>query len=104
MVRNGDDKIVRLTDTRFRRLERLIGAVEQEQRGTNTRLDQAVDVLTRLVGVVAAQNDRMNRNFDRLNGRFDRLTDAIVKGRTADSRRLTHLERRVDGIEERLDR
>ena len=58
-------------------------------------------MLTRLVRVVAAQNDRMNRNFERLNGRFDRLTKAIVTGRTADLKRLAQLERRVDTLERR---
>ena len=62
------------------------------------RLDQAVDVLTRLVRVVAAQNDRVDRNFDRLNARFDRLTRAILKGRTADHRR----ERRIDALARRV--
>jgi len=66
------------------------------------RLDQAVDVLTRLVRVVAAQNDRVNRNFDRLSARFDRLTRAILKGRTADHRRMSPLERRADALERRV--
>jgi len=48
--------------------------------------------------VVAAQNDRVNRNFDRLNARFDRLTRAILKGRTADHRR----ERRIDSLARRV--
>ena len=68
-VAQGNDKIVRLTDERLRRLDRRLAAVEEAQRGTtarldetNARLDQAVDVLTRLVRVVAAQNDRVNRN------------------------------------------
>ena len=61
MVR-ANDKIVRLTDERLRRLDRRLAAVEEALRGTNACLDQAVDVLTRLVRVVAAQNDRVNRN------------------------------------------
>ena len=62
---NGNGTVVRLTDERLRRLERRMGAVEEAVRGvstrldeTNARLDPAVDVLTRLVQVVAAQNDR----------------------------------------------
>ena len=102
MAQNGDRRIVRLTDERLRRLEQRLAAVEQAQRGTNAqldetnaRLDQAVDVLTRLVRVVAAQNDRMNRNFVQLNGRIDRLAKAIMTGRTAGTRRVTRLERRL---------
>ena len=98
--RNG--KVIRLTAERLRRLEQRMAAVEDSVRGinlrvdqTNARLDQAVDVLTRLVRVVAAQNDRMNRNFVQLNARLDRMTRAILKGRTADQRRMTHLEGRV---------
>ena len=98
----GNGNIVRLTDERLRRLERPMAAVEEAQRGTNARLDetnarleQAVDVLTRLVRVVAAQNDRVNQNFARLNARFDRLTRAILTGRTCDHRRMSKLERRV---------
>jgi len=54
------------------------------------------------VRVVAAQNDRVNRNFARLNARFDRLTRAILKGRTADHRRMSPLERRADALERRV--
>ena len=57
-----------------------MSALEQAQRGTNdrldetnarldrtnARLDQAVEVLTRLVRVVAVQNSRVNQNFSRL--------------------------------------
>jgi hypothetical protein len=69
---------------------------------TNARLDQAVDVLTRLVRVVAAQNDRMNRNFGQLGLRFDRLTRSILTGRTTDTRRLAALERELESMERRL--
>jgi hypothetical protein len=107
----GNGKIIRLTAERLRRLEQRMAAVEEAQHGTNARLDetnarldQAVDVLTRLVRVVAAQNDRMNRNFALLNGRLDRMTRAILKGRTGDQRRMMHLERRVDVLERRVMR
>jgi hypothetical protein len=116
MAENGDGKTVRLTDERLRRLEKRMAGVEQAQHGTNARLDQtnarldqAVDVLTRLVRVVAAQNDRMNRSFkaldDRLkalSGRLDRFARAIMQGRTADTRRLSQLERHVESPERRV--
>ncbi len=98
----GNGTVVRLTDERLRRLDRRLAAVEEAQQGTNARLDQAVDVLTRLVRVVAVQNDRVNRNFAQLNARFDRLTRAILKGRTADHRRTSSLERRIDALERRV--
>ena len=88
-----------------------MGAVEDAQRRTNAlldetteRLEQAVDVLTRLVRVVAAQNGRVTRSFAQLNARFDRTTRAILKGRTADQRRMLQLERRVNALERRLQR
>jgi len=97
-----DDKIVGLTEARLRRFEKRVAALEEGQRGTNVRLDQAVDVLTRLVRVVSAQNERMNRNFAQLGARLERLTRAIVKGRTEDSRRVSRAERRLDSAERRL--
>ena len=69
---------------------------------TNARLDQAVDVLTRLVRVVAVQNDRLNRNFGQLGLRLDRLTRSILAGRTADARHLTTLQRRLESMERNL--
>ncbi len=109
-------KVVRLTNERLRRLERRMEAVEVALRGTNARLDQtnarldetnarldqAVDILTRLVRVVAAQNDRMNRNFAQLGVRIDRLSRAIMTGRTQDLRRMSRLERRIEALERRL--
>ena len=107
-VAQGNGKIVRLTDERLRRLDRRMAAVEEAQRGTNARLDetnarldQAVDVLTRLVRVVAAQNDRVNQNFAQLTARVDRLTRAILKGRTADHGRMSPLERRLGTLQRR---
>lgn len=116
MQNGGNGKIVRLTAERLRRLERRMAAVEAAQLGTNARidetnarldqtnarLDQAIDVLTRLVRVVAAQNERINRNFALLNTRLDRMTRAIITGRTADQRRMAHLERRVGALERRV--
>src|SRR5262245_32823977 len=112
----SDGKVVRLTAERLQRPERRMGAVETALKGTNTRLDdttarldqtiprldQAVDVLTGLVRVVKAQNDRMNRNFAQLGERIDRLARSILAGRTADTRRLTALARRVEALERRL--
>lgn len=112
----GKGQVIRLNAERLRRLERRMEAVEQAQRGTNARLDQtnvrldqAVDVLTRLVRVVAAQNARLNRNFrqltsriDALGARLDRFTRSVVAGRTADQKRLGVLERRMESLERRL--
>jgi hypothetical protein len=110
MAGGGDNgRVVRLTAERLQRLERRVAAVEEAQRGTNARLDatnerldQAVDILTRLVRVVAAQNDRMNRNFAALGQRIDRLSKAIMAGRTSDLRRLAAAERRLEALERRL--
>ena len=106
----SDGRVVRLTDERLRRLERRMAGVEEAQRRSNAlldeteRLDQAVDVLTRLVRVVAMQNGRVTRSFAQLNARLDRTTRAILKGRTADQRRMAQLERRVNALERRLQR
>ena len=107
----SDARVVRLTDERLRRLERRMAAVEATQRSQGTqldeaseRLDQAVDVLTRLVRVVAAQNRRQTRSFAQVNARLDRTTRAILKGRTADQRRMLQLERRLTALERRLPR
>jgi hypothetical protein len=99
---NANGKVVRLTDERLRRLDRRMEAVEVAIKGTNARLDQAIDVLTRLVRVVAAQNERVNRNFAQLGTRIDRLARSILAGQTADTRRLTALERRLETLERRL--
>jgi hypothetical protein len=109
-VAQSDGRVVRLTDERLRRLERRMAGVEEAQRRSNAlldeteRLDQAVDVLTRLVRVVAMQNGRVTRSFAQLNARLDRTTRAILKGRTADQRRMAQLERRVNALERRLQR
>jgi len=107
----SDARVVRLTDERLRRLERRMAAVEAAERGQRVQLDeaterleQAVDVLTRLVRVVAAQNRRLTRSFEQVNARLDRTTRAILKGRTADQRRMLQLERRVAALERRLSR
>ena len=98
----GDGKVVQLTDGRLRRVGRRMEAVEAGIKGTNARLDQAIDVLTRLVRVVAVQNDRVNRNFGQLGVRIDRLARSILAGRTADARRLAALERRIETLERKL--
>jgi hypothetical protein len=107
----SDGRVVRLTDERLRRLERRMAAVEAAQRSQRTlldesieRLDQAVDVLIRLVRIVATQNRRLTRSFAQVNARLDRTTRAILKGRTADQRRMLQLERRVAALERRLPR
>jgi hypothetical protein len=99
---NGTGTVVRLTDARLRRLERRMEAVEAAIKGTNARLDQAIDVLTRLVRIVAVQNDRVNRNFGQLGTRLDRLARSLLAARTADARRLSALERRLDTLERHL--
>jgi len=99
---SGDGKVVRLTDARLRRVGRRMEAVESGIKGTNARLDQAIDVLTRLVRVVAVQNDRVNRNFGQLGVRLDRLARSILAGRTADARRLAAVERRLEALERKL--
>jgi hypothetical protein len=99
---SGNGKVVRLTDVRLRRLDRRMEAVEVAIKGTNARLDQAIDVLTRLVRVVAVQNQRVNRNFGQLGTRIDRMARSILAGRTADTRRLAGLERRLETLERRL--
>ncbi len=113
---NGSDKVIRLTAERLQRLERRMAAVEEAQAGTNHRLDQtnarldksnarleeAIGVLTRLVQVVKAQNDRANKNAATLNARFDRLTRAILEGRTRDAQRMNRMDRRLEVAERRL--
>ncbi len=59
-------------------------------------------MLTRLVRVVAAQNARVKRDVGDLGTRQDRVTRSIVTGRTADTRRLSALVRRLDALERLL--
>jgi len=99
--RSESAKVVRLTDERLRRLQRRLDSLEREQLGRDERIDQAVDVLTRLVRVVSAQNDRVNRNFARLSARIDQLSRALVMRRTAELRR-SNPPRRRDPLERRL--
>lgn len=87
------------------RIEQEIRTRQAQIAAAGDRLEQAVDVLTRLVRVVAAQKDRsartvdqVGRRVDQLGARLDRLARAIATGRTADTRRLRQLERRIDGI------
>lgn len=76
---------------------------------TSTRLEQAVDVLIRLVRVVAAQNGRLNqtvarrnKGVEQLTARADRFTKAVVTARSADVRRFGQLERRLEALERSL--
>ncbi|MGH7893930.1 MAG: hypothetical protein ACREQL_04630, partial [Candidatus Binatia bacterium] len=66
------------------------------------QLDQATDVLTRLVRVVAVQNRQTRKTLDRLETRIERMYRAIATGRTADLRRMNGLERRIAVLERRL--
>lgn len=94
--------VTRLTEARVRRLERRVTAVEVAVKDTHVRLEQAIDLLTRLVRVVAVLNDRMKRNLGKLDTRQDRVTQSILAGRTADTKRLTALARRLDTLERLL--
>ncbi len=85
-------KVVGLHAERLRRLERRLDAVE-------ARLDQATDVLTRLVRIVAILH---RRHAGEPEERVERLTRAVTRGRTADLRRLVGLERRLAQLERRL--
>jgi len=96
------DGTVTLTEARARRLERRVSAVESAVKDTHLRLEQAIDLLTRLVRVVAVLNDRMKRNLGKLDTRQDRVTQSILAGRTADTKRLTALARRLDTLERLL--
>jgi hypothetical protein len=82
----------RLDDARLRRLERRLDDVE-------ARLEQATDVLTRLVRIVAVLH---RRGTGAPAQRVERLTRAMTRGRTADLRRLVLLERRLAMLERRL--
>jgi hypothetical protein len=72
--------IARLADARLRRLERRVDALE-------ARLEQATDVLTRLVRIVAVLHRRYGGASPER--RVERLTRAVTRGRTADLRRLS---------------
>jgi len=91
----GTAKVVRLRDARLRRLERRIDAIE-------ARLEQATDVLTRLVRIVAVLHRRYGGAMTAPAKRVDRLSRAVTQGRTADLRRLVMLERRLAKLERRL--
>ena len=85
-------KVVALASGRVRRLERRLDAVE-------ARLDQATDVLTRLVRIVAVLHRRHGGGPEE---RVERLTRAVTRGRTDDLKRLVGLERRLAQLERRL--
>lgn len=85
-------KVVALGSERLRRLERRVDAVE-------ARLDQATDVLTRLVRIVAVLH---RRHVGAPEERVEAFTRAVTRGRTADLRRLVGLERRLAQLERRL--
>jgi prefoldin subunit 5 len=96
---NADKRVPRLTEQRLRRLEKRMDALEDKVRRASARLEESVDVLTRLVRVVKAENEKMNRSFARLGQRMDRLSRAVTEGRTADLRRLATIERRLEALE-----
>jgi BMFP domain-containing protein YqiC len=82
-------------DAKLRRLERRLDALE-------ARVDQAVDVLTRLTRIVAILHHRFSGALNTPQRRVERLTRAVTQGRTADLRRMTQLERRLATLERRL--
>ena len=94
-MRAAGTKVVRLRDARLRRMERRLEAIE-------ARLEQATDVLTRLVRIVAVLHRRYGGALATPEGRVERLTRAVTRGRTADLRRLVQLERRLAQLERRL--
>ena len=87
--------VVRLRDAKLRRLEQRTEALE-------ARVDQAIDVLTRLTRVVAVIHHRYSGAMNTPQRRVERLTRAVTQGRTADLRRMTLLERRLVQLERRL--
>ena len=94
--------VVPLGAAQLRRLERRLADLEHAVEATGARLEQAIDVLTRLVRVVAAHNQRVQRSFGRLDSRSTDLTRSLLVGRTADTRRLAAAERRLEALERRL--
>jgi hypothetical protein len=89
--------VVPLRTARLRRLERRLDAVE-------AHLEQATDVLTRLVRIVAVLHRRYGGTLGAPERRVERLTRAVTRGRTADLRRLVQLERRLATLERRVHR
>ena len=87
--------VVRLRDAKLRRVERRIEALE-------SRVDMAIDVLTRLTRIVAILHHRYSGAMNTPQRRVERLTRAVTQGRTADLRRMTLLERRLVQLERRL--
>lgn len=94
--------VVPLGAAHVRRLERRITALENALAARTARLEQAVDVLTRLVRIVAIQHERVKRGIGQLDSRSANLTRSVLIGRTADTRRLTAAERRLEALERRL--
>ena len=87
--------VVRLRDAKLRRLEQRTEALE-------ARVDQAIDVLTRLTRIVAILHHRYSGAMNTPQRRVERLTRAVTQGRTADLRLMTLLERRLVQLERRL--
>lgn len=94
--------VIPLGVAHVRRLERRITALENALATRTARLEQAIDVLTRLVRVVAIQHQRMKHGIGQVDSRSANLTRSVLIGRTADTRRLTAAERRLEALERRL--
>ena len=96
-TRRPRSPVVPLADERLRRLERRLAALEGAT--GESQLDQAIDVLTRLVRVVAAHHAQTKRGVAQLAARTDRMTRGVATGRTADLGRMAQLERRLAALE-----
>jgi hypothetical protein len=94
-------KVVTLAQERLRRLERRLDHTERRIRELNVQLDQATELLTRLVRVVAAQSRQSRKTLGRLDERLRRLARDITTSRTTDVRRLATLQRRLSTLEGR---
>jgi uncharacterized coiled-coil protein SlyX len=94
--------VVPLTAAHLGRLEKRVAALETALATRTARLEQAIDVLTRLVRVVALQHERVKHGIGQLDSRSTQLTRSVLIGRTADTRRLTAAERRLEALERRL--
>jgi hypothetical protein len=86
--------VTRLPTERLRRLERRLQAMDTRLDALTRHADALEDVLKRLVRVVALQHRRVVREHERSEARLSRLIADVARGRTAELRRLTTLERR----------
>jgi hypothetical protein len=93
--------VVPLVAGRLRHVERRLDVAERRLRELAQQLDQATEVLTRLVRVVAVQSRQSRRILDRLDERVKRVARDITRARTTDLRRMTAVERCLAALERR---